>query len=274
MTDFDIDEWLGEWTSFEALIDDGSPAMERTWAQSEEAMRGRRSAFTLMLPFFGGSMRRFWRWACRTGARWQRGAVDRWRVERPELVADGGSADGDSADGVAFVIVWWGRFPDGRGGFVRELRRAYRLDHMVAKGLEGKPCLVFHAVDAHGKGRHGEERYGAERHEEERCGAERHGGSVRKVRKGGGDPFRVLIAMEPMPGRKALAGGGLLSHLHFQYACSEDTLLRGHGAGARIRHRMWYPTMVAAEGDEFDRCNVVRALHGLPALERGGGRSS
>ena len=34
MTDFDIDEWLGEWTSFEALIDESSPAMERTWAQS------------------------------------------------------------------------------------------------------------------------------------------------------------------------------------------------------------------------------------------------
>lgn len=243
---FDASEWLGEWMSFEALIDDGSPAMERAWAQSEEAMRAKRSPFALMLPFFGGSIRRFWRWTCRTGARWQRGAVNGWRVEPPSMwnASDearcvvGGRGDRGPC---VFDIVWLGRFPTGDGGFVCERRRTYRLDHAIARGLEGKPCLVFHAIDAP---------------------------AGRVAGRGGEDPFRVLIATEPMPGRRTHAKGGLLSHLHFQYASSEGRLLRGRGVGARIRHRLWYPTMVDAHGDETDRCNVVRALHGLPALGR------
>lgn len=109
-------------------------------------------------------------------------------------------------------------------------RYAYRLDHMVDKGLEGKPCYVFHATDAPA-----------------------------------GCPFAVLIAMDPMPSRAELAEGGLLSHLHFQYAANEQSLLKGEGAQATLRRRMWYPTMCAGEGDLLAQCNIVRALHQLPA---------
>lgn len=76
------------------------------------------------------------------------------------------------ADG--FIIDWLAG-PDRSLG-----RYRYRLDRTIAKGLEGKPCYVFHATDAPA-----------------------------------GCPFSVLVAMNPMPERAALASGGLLSHLHF-----------------------------------------------------------
>lgn len=60
-----------------------------------------------------------------------------------------------------------------------------------------------------------------------------------------GCPFSVLVAMDPMPEQAALASGGLLSHLHFQYASDDGILLR---ADSTLRKRMWYPTMCADEG--------------------------
>ncbi|MBW3094525.1 hypothetical protein KIH75_04020 [Bifidobacterium sp. 64T4] len=105
----------------------------------------------------------------------------------------------------------------------------YQLDHMLEHGLEGKPCYVFHATQQQPH-----------------------------------NPFNVLIAMDPMPERAALADGGLLSHMHFQYASSEGKLIKGAGEGAKLKRRMWYPTMCAAEGGLLDQCNIVRALHQLP----------
>ena len=109
-------------------------------------------------------------------------------------------------------------------------RYRYRLDRTIAKGLEGKPCYVFHATDAPA-----------------------------------GCPFSVLVAMDPMPERAALASGGLLSHLHFQYANDDGMLLR---AESTLRKRMWYPTMCADEGTLRDQCDIVRTLHKLPPLDR------
>lgn len=80
-----------------------------------------------------------------------------------------------------------------------------------------------------------------------------------------GCPFSVLVAMDPMPERAALASGGLLSHLHFQYANDDGMLLR---AESTLRKRMWYPTMCADEGTLRDQCDIVRTLHKLPPLDR------
>ena len=80
-----------------------------------------------------------------------------------------------------------------------------------------------------------------------------------------GCPFSVLVAMDPMPERTALASGGLLSHLHFQYASDDGMLLR---ADSTLRKRMWYPTMCADEGTLRDQCDIVRTLHKLPPLDR------
>ena len=65
--------------------------------------------------------------------------------------------------------------------------------------------------------------------------------------------------------RAALASGGLRSHLHFQYASDDGMLLR---ADSTLRKRMWYPTMCADEGTLRDQCDIVRALHKLPPLDR------
>lgn len=138
------------------------------------------------------------------------------RQESASVETAAGEADG-------FIIDWLAG-PDRSLG-----RYRYRLDRTTAKGLEGKPCYMFHATDAPA-----------------------------------GCPFSVLVAMDPMPEWAALASGGLLSHLHFQYASDDGMLLR---ADSILRKRMWYPTMCAAEGTLRDRCGIVRALHKLPPLD-------
>lgn len=101
----------------------------------------------------------------------------------------------------------------------------YVLSALVPKGLEAKENFLFEAKDVPE-----------------------------------GWPFRFLLAMAPMPSRSALEEGGLLSHLHFQYASSIDRLLKD----GKLVKPMWYATMCADDGMLMDRCNIVRALHRLP----------
>lgn len=75
-------------------------------------------------------------------------------------------------------------------------------------------------------------------------------------------PFRCLLAMEPIPPRTARQEGGLLSHLHFQYASGVEHLL--DPATNTLRTPMWYATMCDADGTLLEQCNIVRALHRLP----------
>ncbi len=77
-------------------------------------------------------------------------------------------------------------------------------------------------------------------------------------------PFRYLVAMEPMPERAAKESGGLLSHLHFQYASSLENLIQD----GKLKNPMWYATMCDADGDLLDECNIVRALHRMPKWEK------
>lgn len=82
-----------------------------------------------------------------------------------------------------------------------------------------------------------------------------------QIAAAGNWPFRYLLAMAPMPMRQARQAGGLLSHLHFQFASREETLLQG----GKLCQPGWYATFCDAEGTRLERCNIVRALHRLPA---------
>lgn len=104
-------------------------------------------------------------------------------------------------------------------------KEVYELVSIVPKGLEAKENFLFEAKSA-----------------------------------SEGWPFRFLMAMAPMPERSAKDNGGLLSHLHFQYAGSMDKLLKD----SKLCKPMWYATMCAGDGTLLDRCNIVRALHRLP----------
>ena len=104
-------------------------------------------------------------------------------------------------------------------------KQTYTLSAIVPKGLEAKENFLFEAKDAPG-----------------------------------GWPFRYLLAMAPMPPRSALEEGGLLSHLHFQYAGKLENILKDD----ILVKPMWYATMCAGDGTALDRCNIVRALHHLP----------
>ncbi|MBP3701857.1 MAG: hypothetical protein J6I64_08200, partial [Lachnospiraceae bacterium] len=108
-------------------------------------------------------------------------------------------------------------------------KQEYVLSVIVPKGLEAKENFLFEAKDAPE-----------------------------------GWPFRYLLAMAPMPPHSALAEGGLLSHLHFQYAGDLERMLRD----GKLVKPMWYATMCAGEGLLLHRCNIVRALHRLPKWEK------
>ncbi len=101
----------------------------------------------------------------------------------------------------------------------------YILSTIIPKGLEAKENLLFEAIDAPE-----------------------------------GWPFRYLLAMAPMPERSAKNNGGLLSHLHFQYAGSPEKLLKD----GVLCKPMWYATMCDGDGDLLQQCNILRALHHLP----------
>lgn len=68
--------------------------------------------------------------------------------------------------------------------------------------------------------------------------------------------------MEPMPHRTARQSGGLLSHLHFQYASGPEHLFDPETN--TLRSPIWYATMCDAAGTLLEQCNIVRALHRLP----------
>lgn len=101
----------------------------------------------------------------------------------------------------------------------------YHFTGALEKGLEGKVCAKF-----------------------ETAGALQH------------PQFRCLLAMPPMPERTARTHGGLLSHLHFQYAAGWTALV---GTDGKLSHPMWYPTMCDGAGTLLEQCNIVRAMHHL-----------
>ncbi len=101
----------------------------------------------------------------------------------------------------------------------------YTLSQIVPKGLEAKENFIFAAMDA-------PENWS----------------------------FRYLLAMAPMPTRSEKNNGGLLSHLHFQYAGSPEKLLKD----GVLCKPMWYATMCDGDSDLLQRCNIIRALHHLP----------
>lgn len=104
----------------------------------------------------------------------------------------------------------------------------YALSAIVSKGLEAKENFLFEAATAPANW-----------------------------------PFRYLLAMAPMPERAAKNNGGLLSHLHFQYASSLEKLLK-EGV---LCNPMWYATMCDGDGNLLQQCNIVRALHHMPLWE-------
>ena len=108
-------------------------------------------------------------------------------------------------------------------------KQDYILSAMIPKGLEAKENFLFKAVNAPQNW-----------------------------------PFRYLLAMAPMPERTAKQNGGLLSHLHFQYASDMDNLLKE----GTLCKPMWYATMCDGEGSLLERCNIVRALHHMPVWNK------
>ena len=285
---FDIADWLGDGESFEHYIDSDDPAIQQTWEAAERAVL----ADPRMAPMAAHGIRTFWSMACTTTSPENIIHIGWWRVSEPDG-ADGGvngTADGDTTNtasgdtndddtataagvttGAVIRIEWFAE--DNTSLDVYD----YRLDHVIAHGLEGSPTFVFTTDDPNAED----------------------------------SPFRWLLAIAPLPSRKAFTEGGLLSHLHFQYTNDlhtlvssgtdggkegqagsgehranrnesdgnrpgEDTVIGGKpdadvrtdgtasaSATETLRNPRWYATMCADEGTAEDRCTIIRALHHL-----------
>ena len=109
-------------------------------------------------------------------------------------------------------------------------RYEYALDRVVEKGLEGKPNFILRAVNS-----------------PEGC------------------PFMYMMSMPPMPEHEEKNRGGLISHLHFQYASNREELIKANG---KLRHPHWYATMCDRDATLLQRCNIVRAMHKLDVWEK------
>lgn len=212
-------DWFGEWVSFERFIDSEEPAMIRAWQQAEEA--------SASSPMAARGLRAFWSVACATVSPQHGMPVAGWTVSAcPKHAEDG------------FTVEWFAASGTSLG------RHDYRCVDVLARGLEGRPTLVFHADTPDATHTPGDSTGSADA-------------------DATADPFAWLIAIPPMPSRSERLDGGLLSHLHFQYAAERDTLI--DAATGTLRRNRWYPTMCDASGSLLDRCNIVRALHRLPA---------
>ncbi|OZG57465.1 ABC transporter ATP-binding protein [Bifidobacterium myosotis] len=286
---FDIADWLGDWESFEHYIDSDDTAIQQTWEAAERAVL----ANPRMAPMAAHGIRTFWSMACTTTSPENIIHIGWWRVSEPDgtdgdvngttggdttNTSSGGTSDNADTATAAGVtasavirIEWFAE--DNTSLDVYD----YRLDHVIAHGLEGSPTFVFTTDDPNAED----------------------------------SPFRWLLAIAPLPSRKAFAEGGLLSHLHFQYANDLHTLVssgtdggkegqagsgehrsnRNESAGNRpgedtviggepdanvhtdgtasasatetLRNPRWYATMCADEGTAEDRCTIIRALHHL-----------
>ena len=95
------------------------------------------------------------------------------------------AAESGSTDDAALAIEWFAEDDTSLDTY------EYTIDHVIEHGLEGSPTFVFHTTDPAAED----------------------------------SPFRWLLAINPLPSRKAFAEGGLLSHLHFQYANDLHTLV-------------------------------------------------
>lgn len=75
----------------------------------------------------------------------------------------------------------------------------------------------------------------------------------------------LLLFFLSSKARAARLQGGLLSHLHFQYASGPEHLFDPDTHA--LRSPLWYATMCDGDGTLLEQCNIVRALHRLPVWE-------
>lgn len=131
-------------------------------------------------------------------------------------------AESGSTDNASLAIEWFAEDDTSLDAY------EYTIDHVIEHGLEGSPTFVFRTADPAAED----------------------------------SPFRWLLAINPLPSRKAFAEGGLLS---FQYANDLHTLVATDEAtGAEtLRNPRWYAAMCSNEGTVEDRCAIIRALHHL-----------
>ena len=186
------------------------------------------------MPMFQGGAKKFWQKVCVTVTPENPHVLGGWNItaacEDAESAAaaqeDSNASAKAAGDASAALCIEW-LAEDG----MSLGSGIYHLDSILEKGLEGKENLLFVAENAAPDW-----------------------------------AFRCLLAMEPMPKCGSYQNGGLLSHLHFQYAAQPEALFDPETK--KLRNPMWYATMCEDAGTVLEQCNIVRALHRLPVWEK------
>ena len=121
--DFNVNDWLGDWISFEHLINNHDPNLDRAWKDSTKAMRSKPLFAIMML----GDARRFWAKACKTLGKEWRFRIGGWHIEQPSAVGDD-----DAVAGFNLTLLDEKRTP-----FTSP---HYPLKHANDKEQKGKHC--------------------------------------------------------------------------------------------------------------------------------------
>lgn len=202
MLEFKLTDWIGKWDNFSNYIESEDRYLVCTWEEADEAGKKMGGAFAM-------GVKKFWGMACDTALGGYPEKITGWNITIP-----------DSGEKESIHVEWIGKSDEVL------FEGTYRVDEIVANGLEKKECFLF------------------------KTSAE--------------SPFKYLLAMKPMPEREARLSGGLISHLHFQFAASKEVLVNGDS----LVNNRWYPTMCDGEADLLEKCNIVRALHRMPKLDK------
>lgn len=144
---------------------------------------------------------------------------------RIAALASSPAAESGSTDNASLAIEWFAEDDTSLDTY------EYAIDHVIEHGLESSPTFVLRTADPAAED----------------------------------SPFRWLLAINPLPSRKAFAEGGCSA------TCISSTPTICTRSSPRMRPpaprpcaiRVGTHTMCANEGTTEDRCAIIRALHHL-----------
>lgn len=163
-------EFVGNWENFENYFVDESMPMKKAWQDAETAIKTQKKNLIASFLYRKGAMN-FWKEACYTLTKENKTKLD-------SLIID--------EENNMLHIKWFAENKTLLGDYT------YKLDSVIAKGLEGKENYLFAA-------------------KEDSC-------------------FKWLLLMEPMPHKNEKENGGMIAHFHFQFSSLKENLIKGNGS--------------------------------------------
>lgn len=251
-------DWVGNWENFELWLDSKNPNLVSAWEGVERAIADG-SLPSRAASIFGDNPREFWRPTVTTIANGNTARLSAWHIEAncdtktletattsSDMTSLDSSNKDDEDEPQTIRITWLAEDGSDLGS------AQYGLDHVIERGLEGKPSLLLRAVDTTIKL--------PDANAISRTDTNHTPTTDTGTADAAAWPFRWLLTMEPMPDRRERENGGLLAHTHFQFAAQADGIVTTEDT---LTNPRWYATMCDEARNDAERIQMIRAVHGL-----------